>query len=452
MPVGSTQTGHGPTIPLGRLRCNNAIFDETVETPAAEWARPQWCGAALGAIVDGAGDRAFDPTAVFQLPRRRRSRVILPLRRQKGRDDLPSPMHSARRSRSITIWRARSERSTEPSSARCATGNTGKIDDMRNIPAKPRLRVAVVVYDGVSVFEFAVACEVFGADRSSLGVPRYRFDICADRPEPVHVGAGFTMEAPSGLETLRRADTIIVLPTKDLSGVSPEMLEALKRAHRRGARLVSLCTGAFVLAAAGLLDDRPATTHWRSASKLADQHPRVSVDPNVLYVDDGDILTSAGSVASIDLCLHVVRSDYGAEIAARVARDLVVPLHRPGGQAQFIDAPIAAVDEPDLFSASLAWAEAHLDEVVTIEDLAARAAMSPRTFARRFQASTGTTPYRWLLRQRISLAQRYLETTELSVELVASRSGFGTATNLRKHFRETVRVSPNAYRRSFRAA
>jgi AraC family transcriptional activator FtrA len=339
-----------------------------------------------------------------------------------------------------------------PSCARYAIGDTGKIDYMRNIPANPRLRVAAVVYDGLSVFEFAVACEVFGTDRTSLGVPRYRFDICADRPGPVAVGAGFTMEAPSGLEMLRRADTIIVLPTKDPSGVSPEMLEALGRAHRRGARLVSLCTGAFVLAAAGLLDDRPATTHWSSASRLADQHPRVAVDPNVLYVDDGDILTSAGSVASIDLCLYVVRSDHGAEIAARVARDLVVPLHRDGGQAQFIDAPIAEVDEPDLLSATLAWAEAHLDESVTIDDLAARAAMSPRTFARRFQACTGTTPYRWLLRQRISLAQRYLETTELSVELVASRSGFGTATNLRKHFRDTVRVSPNAYRRSFRAA
>jgi transcriptional regulator GlxA family with amidase domain len=214
---------------------------------------------------------------------------------------------------------------------------------------------------------------------------------------------------------------------------------------------VSLCTGAFALAAAGLLDGRRATTHWTECGALARQHPRVTVDPGVLFVDEGDILTSAGSAASIDLCLHVVRQDYGTEIATQLARQLVVPPQREGGQAQYIDAPMPVLGHSSLFAGTVDWLQEHLDEPITVEDLATRAAMSPRTFARRFLASTGTTPYQWLIQQRIQLAQRLLETSDLPVDSVAEKSGFCTAANLRKHFSRAVHTSPQAYRRTFAA-
>jgi len=311
--------------------------------------------------------------------------------------------------------------------------------------------VAVVVYDGLAPFEFSVACEIFGYDRSDMGVAWYRFSICAAQPGPVTVDTGFTLGAPNGLGPLRRADTVIVPPTATDDVVGEEVLGALRDAHQRGARIVSLCTGAFVLAAAGLLDGRRATTHWSSAGRLARQYPEVTVDPKVLYVDDGDILTSAGSAASIDLCLHIVRSDFGAEIATRVARQLVVSPHRDGGQAQFIDAPIPSIADADLFADTLIWLQEHLAEPITIDDLATRAAMSPRTFARRFRASTGATPYQWLVNQRIALAQRLLEGGDATIEAVAAMSGFGTSTNLRKHFHRAVRTSPQSYRHAFRA-
>jgi len=212
---------------------------------------------------------------------------------------------------------------------------------------------------------------------------------------------------------------------------------------------VSLCTGAFAVAAAGLLDGRRATTHWTECAELARRYPRVSVDPGVLFVDEGDMLTSAGSAAGIDLCLHVVRQDYGSEIATQLARQLVVPPQRDGGQAQYIDAPLPDPGSSSLFADTLCWLQEHLGEPVTVEDLAARSAMSPRTFARRFAASTGTTPYQWLLRQRIQLAQRLLETTSLPIDSVAQKSGFSTAANLRKHFSRAVHTSPQAYRRAF---
>jgi transcriptional regulator GlxA family with amidase domain len=227
------------------------------------------------------------------------------------------------------------------------------------------------------------------------------------------------------------------------------MLDALRQAHERGSRIVSLCTGAFALAAAGLLDGRHATTHWTECDELARRHPDVTVDPGVLFVDEGDILTSAGSAASIDLCLHVVRLDYGTEIATQLARQLVVPPQREGGQAQYIDAPMPALDRTSLFSGTVDWLQEHLDEPITVEDLADRSAMSPRTFARRFLASTGTTPYQWLINQRIQLAQRLLETSDLPVDSVAEKSGFSTAANLRKHFSRAVHTSPQAYRRTF---
>ena len=309
--------------------------------------------------------------------------------------------------------------------------------------------VAVVVYDGIFPFEFGVACDIFGYDYAeAFGVPWYRMSICAAAPS-VTMEPGLRTQVPCGLEALHTAETEVVPSTQFPDRVPDEVLEALRQARQRGCRMISLCTGAFILAAAGILDGRPATTHWSGCAEMARRYPRVRVDPGVLYVDDGDVLTSAGSAASIDLCLHVVQRDYGTEIATRLARDLVVPLQRDGGQAQYIEAPVPALDSTNLFADTLAWLQQHLDQPVTVNDLAARAAMSPRTFARRFLAAVGTTPYQWLVRERIRLAQRLLETSDLPVEIVAEWSGFGSADNFRKHFARGLRTSPQAYRRAF---
>jgi AraC family transcriptional regulator, transcriptional activator FtrA len=320
---------------------------------------------------------------------------------------------------------------------------------MRDKPANSH-DVAIVVYDGVGAFELGVACEVFGdADLTDGGVPRYRLSVCGLGPGPVTTDGGFAIHAPHGPDRIRRADTVVVLPTEHLDQVPGEVVDALREASARGCRVISLCTGAFVLAQAGLLDGRRATTHWTECDQLARGYPGVSVDPGVLYVDGGDVMTSAGSAASIDLCLHVVRSDHGAEVASQLARRLVVPPQRDGGQAQFIDAPLSTFDGSDLFTGTFAWVQGHLNEPLTVDDLAARSAMSPRTFARRFLATTGTTPHQWLQRQRVQLAQRLLEASDLPIEVVAERSGFGTAGNLRKHFNRMVLTSPQAYRRAF---
>jgi AraC family transcriptional regulator, transcriptional activator FtrA len=321
--------------------------------------------------------------------------------------------------------------------------------ELRTRPWAPH-NVAIVVYDGVFPFEFGVAADIFGNDYAvAFGVPWYRVSICAATPS-VTVHPGFRMQVPCGLEALQAADTVIVTSTQYAERVPAEVLDALREARQRGCRMFSLCTGAFILAAAGILDGRPATTHWSECAELARRYPRVCVDPGVLYVDDGDVLTSAGSAASIDLCLHVVQRDYGTEVATRLARDLVVPLQRDGGQAQYIEAPVPALDSANLFADTMAWLQEHLDQAVTVNDLAARAAMSPRTFARRFLAAVGTTPYQWILRERVRLAQRLLETSDLPVEMIAVRSGFGTADNFRKHFARVLRTSPQGYRRAFR--
>ena len=310
--------------------------------------------------------------------------------------------------------------------------------------------VAVVVCEGVTAFELGVACDVFGSEwAATLGVPWYRSFVCGITPGPVSTDSGFQILPGHGLERIGSAGTVIVLPTVSFTEVPPGLVGALRHAHARGARIVSLCTGAFALAAAGLLDGRRATTHWTECDALAHRHPQVTVDPAVLFVDEGDILTSAGSAASIDLCLHVVRRDYGTEIATQLARQLVVPPQRDGGQAQYINAPMPSLDSSSLFAGTVDWLQEHLHETVTVEELAARSAMSPRTFARRFTGSTGTTPYQWLIHQRIQLAQRLLETTDLPVESVAEKSGFSTAANLRKHFNRAVRTSPQAYRHTF---
>ena len=339
----------------------------------------------------------------------------------------------------------------------CAPGRkSGIIDIVRDKAATIRRAsephpVAMVVYDGVSPFEIGVVCDIFGGDYAgAFGVPWYRLSVCA-AASAVTLDAGFQMQVPCGLTAMRTARTAIVVPTAQPDRVPAEVLGALRAARRRGSRILSLCTGAFVLAAAGILDGHAATTHWSECAELARRYPRVSVDPGVLYVDEGDLLTSAGSAASLDLCLHVVQRDYGTEVASRLARDLVVPLHRDGGQAQYIETPMPELAEGSLFADTLTWLQAHLDEAVTVRDLAARAAMSPRTFARQFLASTGATPYQWIVRERIRLAQRLLETSDLPVEAVARGTGFCTAGNLRKHFGRALQTSPQAYRHAFRA-
>jgi AraC family transcriptional regulator, transcriptional activator FtrA len=310
--------------------------------------------------------------------------------------------------------------------------------------------VVVVVYDGISPFELGVACDIFGGDyAAAFGVPWYRLTICG-HASLVTMDVGIQMHVPHGLEALQTAGTVVLPPTELPEQVPAEVLAALREARQRGCRMVSLCSGAFVLAAAGVLDGHPATTHWSECADLARRYPEVRVDPGVLYVDDGDLLTSAGSAASIDLCLHLVQRDYGTEVATRMARDLVVPLQRDGGQAQYIEAPVPVLDAANLFADTVAWLQEHLDQPVTVNDLAARAAMSPRTFARRFLAAVGTTPYQWLVQERVRLAQRLLETSDLPVEIVAERSGFGSADNFRKHFARALRTSPQAYRRAFR--
>jgi AraC family transcriptional activator FtrA len=325
------------------------------------------------------------------------------------------------------------------------------IDAVRDKPAnRSDHKVAIVVYDGFAPFDLGVVCEVFGEDpRVAPGDPWYRLFICGDTSTPVTADTGFQILVPHGLETLAEVDTVIVTPTYRPDEVAESVFAALRQAHARGCRILSLCTGAFVLARAGLLDGRRAATHWTECDELARRFPLVSVDAGVLYVDEGDILTGAGSAASIDLLLHIVRQDYGSDVATQLARQLVVPPQRDGGQAQFIEQPLPELDDANLFADTVTWVQEHLDDPVTVEDLAQRSAMSPRTFARRFQAATGTTPYQWLLGQRVHLAQRLLETSDLSVETVAERSGFCTAGNLRKHFGRVVHTSPQAYRRAF---
>jgi AraC family transcriptional activator FtrA len=291
--------------------------------------------------------------------------------------------------------------------------------------------------------------EVFGLPRPELPVEWYRFAVASLDPGPLRASGGVQVRAGRRLGGLRDADTIIIPGWRDPDEVPPEsLLRALRRAHERGARIAAICSGAFVLAAAGLLDGRRATTHWHYADKLRARYPRVQVEPNVLYVDEGSVLTSAGSAAGIDLCLHIVRRDYGAEIANRVARRLVMPPHRDGGQAQYVAEPVSRRPDGGLAKA-LEWALARLDRPLALEDLARQANMSVRTLARRFVQETGSTPHRWLTHQRLLAAQRRLETTDDPVDAVAAAAGFDTAMTLRHHFRRTFGTTPTAYRRRF---
>ncbi|GAA0343447.1 helix-turn-helix domain-containing protein [Actinoallomurus spadix] len=297
-------------------------------------------------------------------------------------------------------------------------------------------------------FELSLAYEVFGNGPAGLAGSWYDFVVCG--PGAVRAGR-FRVEPDEGLDRLPHADTVIVPGWADVDEDPPAALvEAVRAAHEAGARVASLCTGAFVLAAAGLLDGRRATTHWTHTDVLAARHPRVEVDPDVLYVDNGSVLTSAGKAAAMDLCLHLVRRDHGSSVANAVARRLVVPPHRDGGQAQFVTAPVPAPDGHPL-GELFPWVIERLDQPLTVEDLARRARMSARNLGRQFRAVTGTTPLQWLLTQRIRYAQELLETTDDSVEAIAAATGMGTATTLRRHFNRTVGVPPDTYRRTFRA-
>lgn len=316
-----------------------------------------------------------------------------------------------------------------------------------------RETVAVLIFGGAPIFESSIPLSVFGVDRQDAGVPRYRLLVCAGEEGPLATTGGLTLSAPYGLEALARAGTIVVPAWRSISQPPPvEAITALRKAHHEGARIIGLCTGAFVLAAAGLLDGRPATTHWMYAPTLAKRYPRVHVDPRELFVDDGDVLTSAGTAAGIDLCLHVVRSDHGAEAANALARRLVVPSRRGGGgQAQYIDQSLPEEIGNDPLAEVVTWALENLNQQFDVEVLAARAYMSRRTFDRRFRTLTGSAPLQWLITQRVLQAQRLLETSELSVDDVARRCGFRSPVALRGHFRRQLGVSPAAYRTSYRA-
>ncbi|WLS48949.1 helix-turn-helix domain-containing protein [Micromonospora profundi] len=303
----------------------------------------------------------------------------------------------------------------------------------------------------MSVFETGIVTEVFGLPRPEFDVDWYDLVVCAERPGPVPVVGGASLHTPYGLAELAAARTVIVPGVPDVTAdPSPGLVAALRRAHRDGARIMSICSGAFALAGAGILDGRRATTHWRYAELLARRYPRVQVDPDVLYLDDGDLLTSAGSAAGLDLCVHVIRRDHGAAIANAVARRLVIPPHRDGGQAQFVEAPVPAGTDDDRIAGSIDWALAHLAEPLTVARLAQQAHMSPRTYLRHFAQATGTSPIRWLIDKRVRASLALLEESDTPVEQVATAVGFDTAVTYRHHFGRLMLTSPTAYRRAFR--
>jgi transcriptional regulator GlxA family with amidase domain len=331
--------------------------------------------------------------------------------------------------------------------------------------------VAVVLVNSFLPFEFGTICEVFGVDRADDGLPSYDFAVVAGESPPLRATVDFTISPGCGLERLAEADLIALpavgddrlgrgagqaqLPTgwpggpAGSPGFPEDLLEALRRAITRGAKILSVCSGAFILGEAGLLDGRRCTTHWRHAAELARRYPAAKVDPDVLYVDDDPVITSAGTAAGIDACLYLVRKEQGSRVANGIARRMVVPPHRDGGQAQYVVQPVASFCDGSLRDL-LEWLRGHLDQALTVRQLAARANMSERTFARRFVQDTGTTPQRWLTGQRILLVQQLLEESDETIDAIADRAGFGNATALRHHFRVWRGTTPNAYRRLFR--
>lgn len=311
--------------------------------------------------------------------------------------------------------------------------------------------VAILAYDGLCTFEFGCAVELFALERPELGVVWYDYTVCAAEPGPLRAAGGFALQVPHGLEILDSADTIIVPGWRDIDEPPPAALaEALRRASARGARLCSICSGAFVLAHAGLLDGRKATTHWRYVDQFAARFPAIAIDPAALYVEDGGIVTSAGSAAGLDMLLHLVRSDFGADVANRVAQRLVIPAHRGGGQKQLVMRPLPDEDTNGI-AQLMDWVCENLRSSHTIVSMAAQARMGTRTFQRRFKDRTGLTPLAWLVRERVMLAAQLLETrSELGIESVADLAGLGSPESLRRHFRTHGLASPARYRKQRR--
>jgi transcriptional regulator GlxA family with amidase domain len=308
--------------------------------------------------------------------------------------------------------------------------------------------VAAVVFDGVAPFELGVLCEAWGIDRTATGGPSFDFAVCAETPGQVATSMGFSLHVEAGLDRVAQADLVAVPAMPRDQPVPPAVTEVLRAARERGARIMSVCTGAFVLGEAGLLDGRECTTHWMYVDELQERFPQARVNCGVLYVDEDPVITSAGSAAGLDACLHLIRKEFGAKAANNVARRMVVPPQREGGQAQFVQTPVSA-PAAETLEPVLTWMQEHLHEEMSVGSLARRAAMSPRTFARRFRAETGTTPHQWVTAQRLLLAEQLLEESDASIDLVASRTGFGNAATLRHHFSQARGTTPAAYRRTF---
>ena len=317
-----------------------------------------------------------------------------------------------------------------------------------------RHRIAVVVPNDFMLFELGVAVEVFAHARPELEREWYDVRVCAADPGPAKVMGGlFGVAISHGVEAIDEADTVIVPQAESPDRpAEPVVIDAIRRAHARGVRLISFCSGAFVLAAAGALDGRPAATHWKYARRLAIEYPRVRVNPDVLYVDDEQVLTSAGTAAGIDLSLHVIRKDHGAGVARHISRSMVVAPHREGGQAQFILAPAPNLKpQQDVVARAMEYVLSHLDQDLSIQALAAVAFMSPRNFSRRFRQRTGTTPAHWVLQQRLTRVRQLLEETDMPIEQIAAETGFGSSVSLRQRFADSLRTSPSVYRKAFRA-
>ena len=313
------------------------------------------------------------------------------------------------------------------------------------------VRVAVLAFEGVSLFHLSVPGIVFGVKPAPSGLPPYEVRYCAPTPGRVRCDQGVEIEVPGGLDAMLGADIVVVPAWNHPEIAAPVALtDALRQAHSRGAQVVGLCLGAFVLGDAGLLDGRSSTTHWACRELFAQRFPKADFHPDVLYVDDGNVITSAGTVAAIDCCLNLVRQRHGADVANRVARLLVTPPHRQGGQVQYIEQPVPVLHSENRLPGVLEWAREHLSEPLSLDALADVARMSRRTFTRRFREATGTTVVKWLASERIARAQQLLETTDMPIEQVAAEAGFGTALSLRQHFAGQVRTSPSSYRRAFR--